>query len=195
MAKKPLPESSLPSPSSLGALTLLFFVTVSATDTQYYKHVDEVMTQPAQWYGKGMQLHGFVVDELDREAAEHPRLPLQDQERRRSRCSPRYTGRRAGHVQGRHRSRAEGRLAPDGFQVEPDGVMAKCPSRYEAARRRRAEAPRQRRPAWHVPRHVSHPRSVRDGERRVRRLDRRRAARHDARSSTAASACSTPSRR
>ena len=30
--------------------------------TEYYKHVDEVMTQPAQWYGKGLQLHGFVVD-------------------------------------------------------------------------------------------------------------------------------------
>ena len=29
-----------------GALTLLFFVTVSSTDTQYYKHVDEVMTHP-----------------------------------------------------------------------------------------------------------------------------------------------------
>ena len=27
----------------------------------------------------------------------------------------------------------KGRLTPDGFQVEPNGVMAKCPSRYEAA--------------------------------------------------------------
>ena len=28
----------------------------------YYKHVDEVMVAPEQWYGKKMQLHGFVVD-------------------------------------------------------------------------------------------------------------------------------------
>ena len=29
--------------------------------TEYYKHVDEVMAQPADWYGKKLQLHGFVV--------------------------------------------------------------------------------------------------------------------------------------
>ncbi len=27
----------------------------------------------------------------------------------------------------------KGTLGPDGFQVEPDGVMAKCPSSYEGA--------------------------------------------------------------
>ncbi len=29
--------------------------------TEYYKHVDEVMTSPERWQGKSMQLHGFVV--------------------------------------------------------------------------------------------------------------------------------------
>jgi cytochrome c-type biogenesis protein CcmE len=29
--------------------------------TEYYKHVDEVMTTPQQWEGKRLQLHGFVV--------------------------------------------------------------------------------------------------------------------------------------
>ncbi|MCA1586369.1 MAG: cytochrome c maturation protein CcmE, partial [Acidobacteria bacterium] len=32
-------------------------------DMAYYKHVDEVMAQPEQWYGKSLQLHGFVVPE------------------------------------------------------------------------------------------------------------------------------------
>ena len=32
-----------------------------AEGTEYYKHVDEVMTQPADWYGKKLQLHGYVV--------------------------------------------------------------------------------------------------------------------------------------
>ena len=30
--------------------------------TEYYKHVDEVMTQPSEWQGKRLQLHGFIVD-------------------------------------------------------------------------------------------------------------------------------------
>jgi len=29
--------------------------------TEYYKHVDEVMGQPDNWYGKKLQLHGYVV--------------------------------------------------------------------------------------------------------------------------------------
>ena len=27
----------------------------------------------------------------------------------------------------------KGRLTPDGFHTDPNGVMAKCPSKYEAA--------------------------------------------------------------
>ncbi len=32
-----------------------------AEGPEYYKHVDEVMTAPHQWYGRRLQLHGFVV--------------------------------------------------------------------------------------------------------------------------------------
>ena len=35
--------------------------TTMAEGTEYYKHVDEVMAQPNQWYDKKLQLHGFVV--------------------------------------------------------------------------------------------------------------------------------------
>ena len=45
-------------------LTLTFgglLYTTMAEGTEYYKHVDEVMAQPDQWYGKKLQLHGFVV--------------------------------------------------------------------------------------------------------------------------------------
>ena len=45
----------------LGAFTLLMAQTVRES-AQYYKHVDEVMNAPEQWYGKNMQLHGFVVN-------------------------------------------------------------------------------------------------------------------------------------
>jgi len=42
------------------ATTLVLYATV-ASGAQYYKKVDEVMVSPDQWYGKNMQLHGFVV--------------------------------------------------------------------------------------------------------------------------------------
>jgi len=31
--------------------------------TEYYKHVDEVMADPTAWFGKNLQLHGFVQGE------------------------------------------------------------------------------------------------------------------------------------
>ena len=45
-----------------GALTLLMTISLSE-GAQYYKHVDEVMTNPEPWYGKNLQIHGFVVDD------------------------------------------------------------------------------------------------------------------------------------
>ena len=39
----------------MGAFTMLLYTTVSQ-GAQYYKHVDEVMNSPEQWYGKQMQL-------------------------------------------------------------------------------------------------------------------------------------------
>ena len=51
-------------------LTLTFgglLYTTMAEGTEYDKHVDEVMAQPDQWYGKKLQLHGFVVpNSIDR---------------------------------------------------------------------------------------------------------------------------------
>src|SRR3954469_15620646 len=43
------------------ALAGLFYTTLSE-GTEYYKHVDEVMTDPGAWQGKRLQLHGFVTD-------------------------------------------------------------------------------------------------------------------------------------
>ena len=41
------------------ALTGLMFTTLRE-DTQFYKHVDEVMADPSSWHGKRLQLHGYV---------------------------------------------------------------------------------------------------------------------------------------
>jgi len=99
--------------------------------TEYYKHVDEVMTQPDAWYGKKLQLHGYVV----------PNTIL----RRRDSLDYRFEVQNKGQVV--HASYSgivpdtfkddaevvlKGTLTPRGFEVEPNGVMAKCPSKYEA---------------------------------------------------------------
>lgn len=98
--------------------------------TEYYKHVEEVMVQPEAWYGKKLQLHGFVV----------PASIL----RRKDSLDYRFQVHSKGHtvqasysgiVPDTFKDEAEvvlkGTLTPQGFQVEPNGVMAKCPSKYE----------------------------------------------------------------
>src|SRR6476660_8912821 len=44
----------------VAALGVLLFRTM-AQDAQAYKHVDEVASNASAWYGKNMQLHGFVT--------------------------------------------------------------------------------------------------------------------------------------
>ena len=99
--------------------------------TQYYKHVDEVMTQPDQWYGKSLRLHGYVVKDtiLKRRDSLDYRFQIQNNGKV---VNASYTG----VVPDTFKSEAEvvvtGRLSADGFSVEPNGVMAKCPSKYQA---------------------------------------------------------------
>jgi cytochrome c-type biogenesis protein CcmE len=115
----------------LSALTMLLYATVS-DGAQYYKHVDEVMTSPTDWYGKKMQLHGFVVDKSieQRPNTMDYRFKIKSGD---SQVLATYTG----IVPDTFKDGAEvvltGRLGPAGFQVDPEGVTAKCPSKYEAA--------------------------------------------------------------
>lgn len=98
--------------------------------TEYYKHVDEVMANPEPWQGKRLQLHGFVQGqpERKRDSLEY-RFDVQQNGKV---IRAYYTG----IVPDTFKEDAEvvlkGRLASDGsFHVEKDGVMAKCPSKYE----------------------------------------------------------------
>ncbi len=102
--------------------------------TEYYKHVDEVMQSPQQWEGKRLQLHGYVVpgsilvkkDTLDYKFKVQNKGSVVDATYR-------------GIVPDTFKDEAEvvlkGRLTNDGFRTEPNGVMAKCPSKYEAAKK------------------------------------------------------------
>ena len=98
--------------------------------TEYYKHVDEVMTDPSAWQGKRLQLHGFVEDLRQRPDS----LDYRFQVRNNGKV---LTARYSGVVPDTFKNGAEvvlkGRLDHDGFAVDPNGVMAKCPSQYDAA--------------------------------------------------------------
>jgi len=99
--------------------------------TEYYKHVDEVMTQPDQWYGKKLRLHGFVVK--DSIAKKRDSLDYRFQVQNNGQVvMASYTGIVPDTFKNDAEVVVSGTLSPHGFAVEPNGVMAKCPSKYQA---------------------------------------------------------------
>jgi cytochrome c-type biogenesis protein CcmE len=113
------------------ALSGLMYSTLQE-GTEYYKHVDEVMADPAAWHGKRLQLHGFVVD---RSVLQRPdTLDYRFQIQSNGKVVPaRYTGIVPDTFKGGSEVVLKGRLGPDGFAVDPNGIMAKCPSKYETS--------------------------------------------------------------
>jgi cytochrome c-type biogenesis protein CcmE len=98
------------------------------SSTEYYKHVDEVMTQPDQWYGKRLQLHGFAKEVTRKPSSLEYRFQVESN-------GQVVTATYKGVVPDTFKDDAEvvlkGTLTADGFTVAPNGVMAKCPSKYE----------------------------------------------------------------
>lgn len=111
------------------ALGGLMYTTLSE-GTEYYKHVDEVMTNPDSWHGKKLQLHGFVVDKsiLRKPDTLEYRFQIQN---KGSVVQASYTGVVPDTFKDGSEVVVKGYLGPHGFDVEPNGVMAKCPSKYE----------------------------------------------------------------
>jgi cytochrome c-type biogenesis protein CcmE len=105
---------------------------------EYYKHVDEVMTSPEQWHGKQLQLHGFVVTNsiLRRRDSLDYKFKVQN---KGTIIDATYSGIVPDTFKDTPGTESEvvlkGRLASDGFHVDPNGVMAKCPSKYEPAKK------------------------------------------------------------
>ena len=109
-----------------------------AEGTEFYKHVDEVAANPQQWEGKPMQLHGFVVANsimVKPETLEY-RFKVQSNGKV---MDATYKGIVPDTFKDRPGEEAEvvlrGQLVPGGFHVAPNGVTAKCPSKYEAAKK------------------------------------------------------------
>ena len=117
----------------VGALGGLLYSTLSE-GTEYYKHVDEVLADPKAWYGKRLQLHGFVVE--DSILRKRDSLDYKFQISNNGAVVPaRYTGVVPDTFKDGSEVVLKGRLGPDGFSVDANGVMAKCPSKYEPQRR------------------------------------------------------------
>ena len=103
-------------------------------DTAYYKHVDEVMASPDQWTGKPLQLHGFVVKGTWMQKPNTLEYQFKV-ENKGSVVHASYTGILPDTFKDEAEVVLTGRLTPDGsFNVAPNGVMAKCPSKYEEAK-------------------------------------------------------------
>ena len=115
-------------------LTLTFgglLYTTMAEGTEYYKHVDEVMAQPENWYGKKLQLHGFVVPDTIMKKPNSLDYWFQVQQNGKI-VTATYTGVVPDTFKSDSEVVLKGQLTSEGFKVQPNGVMAKCPSKYEA---------------------------------------------------------------
>jgi cytochrome c-type biogenesis protein CcmE len=98
--------------------------------TEYYKLVDEVMVQPDDWYGKKLQLHGYVVPSSIMRKKNSLEYRFQVQSNGHV-VTATYTGVVPDTFKDDSEVVLKGVLSPDGFEVAPNGVMAKCPSKYE----------------------------------------------------------------
>ena len=105
---------------------------------EYYKHVDEVMATPDALRAKRLQVHGHVVNGSIEQAkgtlqyrfkieSKPPRAPAT--------MSATYTGLVPDTFKSGAEVVAKGTIGPDNaLQIVPDGIMAKCPSKYEAGK-------------------------------------------------------------
>ena len=117
--------TSLVLAAALGGL----MYTTLAEGTEYYIHVDEVMKDPAAWKGKRLQLHGFVADLRQRPNSLDYKFKVQFNGQV---MDATYTGIVPDTFKNESEVVLKGKLSGDGFAVEPNGVMAKCPSKYVA---------------------------------------------------------------
>ena len=106
--------------------------------TEYFKHVDEVMTDRGAWEGKQMQLHGYVVPGsiLVKQSTLEYKFKVQNNPTRSNESGTVVEASYKGIVPDTFKDEAEvvlrGQLTPQGFHTDPNGVVAKCPSKYEA---------------------------------------------------------------
>ncbi len=101
--------------------------------TEYYKHVEEVMPNQQAWQGKRLQLHGYVVPGTIFRKKDSLEYRFQVQSKGHV-VNATYTGIVPDTFKDEAEVVLKGTLTPHGFEVQPNGVMAKCPSKYDASK-------------------------------------------------------------
>lgn len=112
-----------------GTLGFMFYSTLSQ-GTEYYKHVDEVMNSPQDWYGKRLKLHGFVVEKsilVNSQTLEY-RFEIENNGQH---VDSAYKGVVPDTFKGGAEVVLTGKLDSAGFHA--DNMTAKCPSKYDPA--------------------------------------------------------------
>jgi len=105
--------------------------------TEYFKHVDEVMADSHAWEGKPLQLHGYVVPGSIMKRQDTLEDKFKEQNNPANSASAghvveaSYTGIVPDTFKGEAEVVLRGRLTSSGFHTDPNGVVAKCPSKYQ----------------------------------------------------------------
>jgi cytochrome c-type biogenesis protein CcmE len=122
-----------------GALVMLLYVTTRA-DVEYFKQVDEVVANANTLQGKRLQVHGYVVPGtwVQRPNTLDYKFKVQNNPARGETpggvIEASYTGLLPDTFKDEAEVVLKGSFDEAGhFKVQKDGVMAKCPSKYEAA--------------------------------------------------------------
>jgi cytochrome c-type biogenesis protein CcmE len=95
-------------------------------ETQYYKHVDEVMVAPARWEGKRLQMHGFAKSVMQKRGTLEYAFQVENNGHT---VWAQYTGIAPDTFKNDSEVVLEGQLKGEIFHA--DRIIAKCPSKYE----------------------------------------------------------------
>lgn len=105
---------------------------------EYYKHVEEVLVDPDAWQGKNLQLHGYIVRDSilrKRDSLEY-RFKVTAKVGDDARViAASYVGIVPDTFSDDAEVVLKGKLERNVFRVAPNGVMAKCPSKYDAQKK------------------------------------------------------------
>ncbi len=135
----------------VGAVSSLVFFS-SMEGAEYYKHVDEVVANPGPWKGKTLRVQGFVVPgSIEQGKADHAldfRFRIETKPPQKpGEISATYHGLVPDTFKSGSAVVLTGKLTDDGkIAVAPDGVSAKCPSKYDEAKMNLSAAPAAARP-------------------------------------------------
>lgn len=110
-----------------GAFGGLLFSTLDGA-MEYYKRVDEVMVEPARWHDKKLRLHGFAKEVARKPNTLEWRFKVENNGQV---INATYKGVTPDTFKNDAEVVLTGVLTADGFVVAPNGVSAKCPSKYE----------------------------------------------------------------